>query len=134
MSKKISLAEFQHRMRKADQRIVKSLFEKLTILSLKAERQGKLNATDYPRVRTGRLRSSITGLVDTKEGKPRMLLRAGGNSGGAPVRYAHFIEFGAPRRNIEPRLFLGRAMQQIQQNDVTKELKDLLSLALSEDR
>ena len=134
MPKKISLSEFKDRLRLSDKKIVKILFKKLTILSLKAERYGKLNATDYPRVRTGRLRSSITGLVDAKEGKPRMLLRAGGDSGGAPVRYAHFIEFGAPRRNISPRLFLGRAMQQLQKNDVPKELKGLLSLALSEDR
>jgi len=134
MGKKLTLAQFQHRMRRADQRIVKTLFEKLQILSLQAEREAKLNATHYPRVRTGRLRSSITGLVDTKEGRPRMLLRAGGNTSGAPVNYAHFIEFGAPNRNIKERLFLGRAMKKIQSSEVPKELQNLLSLALNEDR
>lgn len=132
MAKKLTLAQFQHRMRRADQRIVKTLFEKLQILSLKAERQGKLNATDYPRVRTGRLRSSITGLFDTKDGRPRMLLRAGGNTSGAPVNYAHYVEFGT--KHMRPRLFLGRAMKEIQSSEVPKELKNLLSLALNEDQ
>lgn len=134
MAKKLTLAQFQHRMRRADQRIVKTLYDKLTVLSLQAEREAKLNATHYPRVRTGRLRSSITGLVDTKDGRPRLLLRAGGNSSGAPVNYAHYIEFGAPRRNIEPRYFMGLAMQKIQDSQVPKELRNLLSLALNEDR
>ena len=131
MAKQISLAQFQHRMRRADQRLVKTLFKKLKILSLKAEGDGKRNATDFPRVRTGRLRSSITGLIDTKEGRPRMILRAGGNTKGAPVRYAAFVEFGTKR--MRPRLFLGRAMQKIERSDTPKELRDLLKLALVED-
>ena len=131
MAKQISLAQFQHRMRRADQRLVKTLFKKLKILSLKAEADGKRNATDYPRVRTGRLRSSITGLIDTKEGRPRMILRAGGNTKGAPVRYAAFVEFGT--KKMRPRLFLGRAMQKIERSDTPKELRDLLKLALVED-
>ena len=131
MAKQISLAQFQHRMRRADQRLVKTLFRKLKILSLKAEADGKKNATDFPRVRTGRLRSSITGLIDTKEGRPRMILRAGGNTKGAPVRYAAFVEFGTKR--MRPRLFLGRAMQKIERSETPKELRDLLKLALVED-
>tara|TARA_Y100001973_G_scaffold67444_1_gene98515 strand:+ start:177 stop:533 length:357 start_codon:yes stop_codon:yes gene_type:complete len=118
-------------MRRADQRLVKTLFRKLKILSLKAEADGKKNATDFPRVRTGRLRSSITGLIDTKEGRPRMILRAGGNTKGAPVRYAAFVEFGTKR--MRPRLFLGRAMQKIERSETPKELRDLLKLALVED-
>ena len=131
MAKQISLAQFQHRMRRADQRLVKTLFKKLKILSLKAEADGKRNATEDPKVRTGRLRSSITGLVDTKEGRPRMILRAGGNTKGAPVRYAAFVEFGTKR--MRPRLFLGRAMQKIERSETPKELRDLLKLALVED-
>ncbi len=131
MARQISLAQFQHRMRRADQRLVKTLFRKLKILSLKAEADGKKNATDFPRVRTGRLRSSITGLIDTKEGRPRMILRAGGNTKGAPVRYAAFVEFGTKR--MRPRLFLGRAMQKIERSETPKELRDLLKLALVED-
>lgn len=130
MEKQISLAQFQSRMRKADQRLVKTLFIKLRALSLKAEAEAKRNATDYPRVRTGRLRSSITGLVDTKNARPRLLLVAGGNTKGAPVNYARFVEFGT--RYIRPRLFMGRAMQKIERNEVMRELRNLLNLALVE--
>lgn len=130
MAKQISLAQFQQRMRKADQRLVKTLFIKLRALSLKAEAEAKRNATDYPRVRTGRLRSSITGLVDTKNARPRLLLRAGGNTNGAPVNYASFVEFGTKR--MRPRLFMGRAMQKIERNEVMNEMRDLLNLALVE--
>ena len=130
MAKQITLAQFQQRMRRADRRLIKTLFLKLRALSLKAEAQAKRNATDYPRVRTGRLRSSITGLVDTKNAKPRLLLVAGGNTKGAPVNYARFVEFGT--RYIRPRLFMGRAMQKIERNEVLGELRDLLKLALVE--
>jgi len=130
MPKQISLAQFQTRMRKADQRIVKTLFQKLRILSLKAEAEAKRNATDYPRVRTGRLRSSITGLVDTKNARPRMLLVAGGNTKGAPVNYARFVEFGT--KKMRPRLFMGRAFQKIERDHALDELRNLLDLALVE--
>ena len=130
MPEQISLAQFQNRMRKADQRIVKTLFTKLRALSLKAEAEAKRNATDYPRVRTGRLRSSITGLVDTKNARPRLLLVAGGNTKGAPVNYAKFVEFGT--RYIRPRLFMGRAMQKIERDQVLDELRNFLNLALVE--
>ncbi len=130
MAKQISLAQFQNRMRRADRRLVKTLFLKLRELSLKGEAEAKRNATDYPRVRTGRLRSSITGLVDTKDAKPRILLRAGGNTKGAPVNYAQYVEFGT--KYMRPRLFMGRAMQKIERNEVVKELRDLLNLALVE--
>tara|TARA_R100000426_G_scaffold62400_1_gene43688 strand:+ start:4019 stop:4378 length:360 start_codon:yes stop_codon:yes gene_type:complete len=119
-------------MRRADQRIVKTLYDKLQVLSLKAERDAKLNASDYPRVRTGRLRSSITGLFDTKDAKPRMILRAGGNTTGAPVNYARYVEFGT--KHMRPRLFMGRAIQKIKDSDVPKELRNLLAIALHEDR
>lgn len=128
MAKQISLAQFQDRMRRADQRLIKALFQRLKVLSLKAEAEAKRNATDYPRVRTGRLRSSITGLVSTKDAAPRMILMAGGNTKGAPVRYARFVEFGTKR--MQPRLFMGRAMKKVASNDVTKELRGLLDLAV----
>ncbi len=128
MAKQITLKQFQNRMRKADQRLVKVLFERLKVLSLKAEAEAKRNATDYPRVRTGRLRSSITGLVSTKDARPRMILMAGGNTKGAPVRYAKFVEFGT--RYMQPRLFMGRAMKEVATNDVVKELRNLLSLSV----
>ena len=128
--KQISLKQFEHRMRVADQRIVKTLYKKLQIISLKAERQAKINATDFPQVRTGRLRSSITGLFDTKGGRPRVLLRAGGDTGGAPVNYAQYVEFGT--KHMRPRLFIGRAMQMIVETGAPKELSNLLKIALNE--
>lgn len=132
MPTQISLAQFQQRMRKADRELIKNLFKQMLKLSLKAEAQAKKNATTYPRVRTGRLRSSITGLVDTKNANPRVVLRAGGNTGGSPVNYARFMEFGAPAIGLEPRLFMGRAMQKIEKDDVIKDLQNLLSLSLEE--
>jgi len=128
MAKQITLAQFQSRMRNADRRLIKTLFQRLRVLSLKAEAEAKRNATDYPRVRTGRLRSSITGLVSTKDARPRMILMAGGNTKGAPVNYAKFVEFGT--RYIRPRLFMGRAMKKVATNEVRKELRGLLSLAV----
>jgi HK97 gp10 family phage protein len=128
MAKQITLAQFQSRMRNADRRLIKTLFQRLRVLSLKAEAEAKRNATDYPRVRTGRLRSSITGLVSTKDARPRMILMAGGNTKGAPVNYAKFVEFGT--RYIRPRLFMGRAMKKVATNEVRKELRNLLRLSV----
>jgi len=128
MAQQITLAQFQTRMRNADRRLIGALFQRLKVLSLKAEAEAKRNATDYPRVRTGRLRSSITGLVSTKDARPRMILIAGGNTKGAPVNYARYVEFGT--RYIKPRLFMGRAMKKVATNEVTKELRGLLSLAV----
>ena len=132
MPTQITLAQFQQRMRKADRELIKNLFKQMLKLSLKAEAEAKKNATKDPRVRTGRLRSSITGLVDTKNANPRVVLRAGGNTGGSPVNYARFMEFGAPAIGLEPRLFMGRAMQKIEKDDVIKDLQNLLSLSLEE--
>ena len=132
MPKQLTLEDFSRRMDRAEKNLVKQLHKQLTILSLKAERQAKLNATDYPRVRTGRLRSSITGLVDAKDGRPRVLLRAGGNTSGAPVNYAHFVEFGT--KYMRPRLFMGRAVKNVLKHETPKELRNLLRVALNVDR
>jgi HK97 gp10 family phage protein len=130
--KQLTLDEFQNRIQKGEKKLLKNLQKQLKILSLKAERQAKLNATDYPRVRTGRLRSSITGLVDAKDGRPRVLLRAGGNTSGAPVNYAHFVEFGTKR--MRPRLFMGRAVKNVLKDETPKELRNLLKVSLNEGR
>ena len=55
---------------------------------------------------------------------------AGGNTSGSPVNYARFVEFGT--KNMYPRLFMGRAMQKIEKDDVIKDLQNLLSLSLEE--
>lgn len=132
MGKQLTPEQFANRIKRADRALIKTIYNKMRVLSLEAERYAKLNATDYPRVRTGRLRSSISGLVDAKDGRPRLLLRAGGNTNGAPVNYAQYVEFGTKR--MRPRLFMGRAMQKVQQSNVPKELQNLLRLALQEDR
>lgn len=131
MPAQITFAEFQQQMKKSDRELVEQLQKKLTILALKGEAQAKKNATTYPRVRTGRLRSSITGLVDAKNGNPRAILRAGGDTSGSPVNYARFVEFGT--KYMQPRLFMGRAVQKIARDDVPKELKNLLSLSLDQE-
>jgi HK97 gp10 family phage protein len=76
------------------------------------------------------LRSSITGLVDAKNGNPRVVLRAGGDTRGSPVGYARYVEFGT--KYMYPRLFMGRAMQKIARDDVPKQLEKLLALSLDQ--
>ena len=127
MAGQLTFDDFIKRIDKADNRLLKTLRKKLTIISLKSEREAKKNATDYPKVRTGRLRSSITGIVDAKDGNPRAVLRAGGNSGGVPVLYAKYVEFGT--RKMAPRLFMKRGIETALK-DADKELKNLLSLSL----
>ena len=130
MAKQLTFDQFEQRLRRADRRLLKALHKQLTILAFQSERQAKLNATDDPKVRTGRLRASITGLVDAKNGNPRMLLRAGGDTTGSPVNYARFVEFGTKR--MYPRLFMGRAIKQTIQQ-APKELRDVLSITLVRD-
>ncbi len=130
MPTQITFAEFQEQIQQSDRKLVKQLHKALTILALKGEAQAKKNATTYPRVRTGRLRSSITGLVDAKNGNQRVVLRAGGDSGGSPVNYARYVEFGT--KFMQPRLFMGRAVQKIARDDVPKQFENLLSLSLEQ--
>ena len=127
MSSQLTFDDFINKINKADENLLKTLRQKLLTIALKAERIAKRNATTHPRVRTGRLRSSITAIVDAKDGNPRALLRAGGNSGGEPVIYARYVEFGT--RYMAPRLFMGRAVGTAQKG-TKRELRKLLYLAL----
>jgi len=127
MAQQLTFDDLINRVDRADRRLLKTLRKKLTIFALKAEREAKINATDYPKVRTGRLRSSITGLVDAKDGNLRALLRAGGNSGGAPVLYAKYVEFGT--RKMAPRLFMKRGIDAALK-DIDKELQNLFTVSL----
>lgn len=127
MSKQLTFDDLIARLNKADRRLLDELRKKLTIVALKAERKAKINATTFPKTRSGRLKSSITAIVDAKDGNPRALLRAGGNSGGAPVLYAKYVEFGT--RYMQPRLFMGRAVRSAQKG-MRRDLKNLLVLAL----
>ena len=127
MAKQLTFDDLINRLRKADENLLKTLRQKLMVIALKAERSAKRRATRYPKVRTGRLRSSITAITDSKDGNPRALLRAGGNSGGVPVLYARYVEFGT--RYMAPRLFMGKAVASAQKG-TKRELKNLLKLAL----
>lgn len=127
MPAQLSFDDFIKNVDKADRRLLKTLRKKLMVIALRSEREAKLNATDDPKVRTGRLRSSITAIVDTKDGNPRAVLRAGGNSGGVPVLYAKYVEFGT--RKMAPRLFMKRGIEKgLRKAD--KELQDLLTISL----
>ena len=87
----LSFDDFLKRVREADNRLLQELERVLIRSALRMERDGKLNATSYPKVRTGRLRSSITGLVDAPLGSPRVVLRAGGSTSGTDVDYAEYV-------------------------------------------
>ena len=100
--------QFQTRMEKAGPRMLKKLKKTFVKIGLRMEAEAKKNATVYPRVVTGRLRSSINAKVTDSGGSPRIILRAGGTH---QVNYARAIEFGTNR--IKPRLFMGSAVQTI---------------------
>jgi hypothetical protein len=123
----LSFNDFLQRVKKADNVLIKELERILTTSALRMERDGKLNATSYPKVVTGRLRSSITGLVDAPLGSPRVVLRAGGSSSGSDVDYADYIEFGT--EYIKPRLFLGRAVRS-ESERLPDRLSSLLNVSL----
>ena len=123
----LSFDDFLKRVREADNRLLDELERILTISALSMEREAKLNATTDPKVRTGRLRSSITGLIDSPMGSPRIILRAGGSSSSQDVNYADFVEFGT--RFIRPRLFLGRAVSS-ERDRLPDRLSSLLDVSL----
>jgi HK97 gp10 family phage protein len=126
----LSFDDFLNRVKKADRKLLKELEQMLIRSALRMERDAKINATSYPKVQTGRLRSSITGLVDAPLGSPRVVLRAGGSSSGSDVDYAEYVEFGT--RYIKPRLFLGRAVRS-ESERLPDRLSSLLSVALGAD-
>ena len=126
----LSFNDFLKRVKEADSKLLKELEQMLVRSALRMERDAKKNATSYPKVQTGRLRSSITGLVDAPLGSPRVVLRAGGSSSGSDVDYAEYVEFGT--RYIKPRLFLGRAVRS-ESERLPDRLSSLLSVALGAD-
>ena len=124
----LSFDQFLKRQQKASRRLITELNRILSTSALRMERDAKINATSFPRVQTGRLRSSIHGLIDAPQGSSRVILRAGGQSGGSDVDYAKYQEFGT--RFIQPpRLFLGRAVLR-ERERLPNRLKDLLGVTL----
>lgn len=68
---------------------------------LAAERDAKRNATTAPRVRTGRLRSSIASSVEAAGESLSLVLRAGGVGTDKDVKYARLQEIGGTVRPIK---------------------------------
>lgn len=126
----LSFDDFLNRVRQADNRLINELVRVLHVSALRMEKHAKMNATFFPKVRTGRLRSSITGLVDAPQGTPRIVMRAGGSMSGSDVNYANYIEFGTTY--IRPRLFMGRAIDRERQL-LSDSLANLLDVALDVD-
>lgn len=125
-----SFEEFVISFQDLDSRLMGELKKILVASSLQMERDAKINATTYPRVRTGRLRSSITGFSTMKMGESRVFLRAGGSVGGFEVNYARKIELGDPP--IAPRKYLGRAFDK-ELKRLPNRLADLLGISLGVD-
>ena len=124
----LSFDQFIKGTQKAQRRLIKDLNNILLKSALRMERDAKKNATSFPKVRTGRLRSSIMSLTDAPQGTPRIVLRAGGQSAGSDVDYAKYQEFGT-RFIRPPRLFLGKAVMR-ERDRLPNDLRPLLSVAL----
>lgn len=129
----LSYKQFLKALEQTESRLTKELGQILVKSALRMEKEGKRNATIDPKVRTGRLRSSITGLVLMKQGEPRIVLRAGGRSirgasdGVADVDYAEKIELGL--ENIRyPRYYLRKAFRK-EKVKLEEELKTALKKA-----
>ena len=114
--------EFAKVLNQAGPKFEKALKDVSIKSAFRLEADAKLNATTYPKVITGRLRSSIQGRLD----QGNILLQAGGPAKGQTVDYAGYVEFGTSR--IAPRLFMGRAVDK-EQPRLQKELAKLLKIA-----
>jgi hypothetical protein len=92
-------AEFADDLKSAA--ISKAMLRSLNASAFRMEARAKLNATTYPRVRTGRLRGSIKGRAVQTAQTISIRLWAGGEG----IKYAIYQEKGtihlAPRRYLE---------------------------------
>lgn len=77
------------------------LYRELVGVALDAEGRAKANATTSPMARTGALRRSIAGEVTTKTDGLRLVLSAGGRTGGQDLRYARLQELGGVIRPVK---------------------------------
>jgi hypothetical protein len=117
-------------MRGAKRRLLNQLEKRLKIAALEMEGRSKQVAFSRFNNRTGRLRQSIAGRFAIVDGKPTAILQSGGQFGGVELEYARYIEFGT--RYIKPRLFMGRSIEQ-QQQEIRPKLNDLLRVVLLEE-
>ena len=125
-----SFEEFVISFQDLDSRLMGELKKILVKSAQQLERDAKINATTYPRVRSNMLRRSITGLTTMKMGESRVFLRAGGVVDGEVVNYADDIEFGTNRS--APRRYLGRAFDK-ELKRLPNRLADLLGISLGVD-
>lgn len=112
----ISYEEFQQRLSDSDNRLQNNVRKVLVKQSLRMESDAKKNATNFPRVQTGRLRNSISGNVINFNQEDYLVLRAGGISTpsrpfteSADVVYAAIQEFGGGLQNIKEKRYLRNA-------------------------
>ena len=80
-----------------------------------------------PRVITGNLRRSLNHKMSFEDDRLQAHIMAGF---GEAIGYAAPLEYGAPKRNILPRLYLGRAVDDIEKDDANKELFKALSITI----
>lgn len=76
------------------------LQRELVGVALEAEGRAKDNATTGPMARTGALRRSIAGTVAATPEGLRLVLSAGGRTGGSDLRYAALQEYGGVIRPV----------------------------------
>lgn len=139
MSEIITFQELERRLFDQPKNMERALIKAGLKLGFEAENLAKQNATTFPRVRTGRLFQSINP-QRLPNGRFGFLLRAGGQrikgltgkAAGVPadVEYAAKIEFGDSK--LQPRLFMGRAMQDVQDHHLPGALREVVRLSLGE--
>jgi len=127
----MEIDQLSPQMKGAKTRLLNQLEKRLKIAALQMEGRSKQITFSRFNNQTGRLRQSIAGRYAVVDGKPTAILQAGGQFGGAELKYARYIEFGT--RYIKPRLFLGRSIE-AQQKEIRPKLNDLLRVALLEDK
>ena len=108
MSSKIKWKQFVDRMQDRYVRLHESLTKAGIESGFRMIRCGKLNATTYPKVVTGMLRSSIAANVGWKGSRLLIDVHAGYPMA---VEYAPTMVYGDASRGIKPRYFLRRAVR-----------------------
>lgn len=108
MPTQYTLEDFRNNLKKGAQRLIKNIKIELTIAAAAMEADSKdVPFSQYKNI-SGRLRQSTNALpLGEIEGKPAIILQAGGDFRGRNVFYAKFVEFGT--KYSRPRLFLGRS-------------------------
>ena len=124
----IKIQEFEKIINEAEGRLIMNVRSSLIKNAFRMESKAKLNATSFPKVVTGRLRSSIQGSVIQFGEDEFLILRAGGQerekprgpySEAADVVYAAIQEFGGTSDMaggaafIRPKFYLKRARDEV---------------------